>query len=114
MLQGEYTPYTPKVWGAADINVVEHLKHTLTENKNMYSVSSKVRPDDMKEVLRDLIFVKRYVRNALNHASEKRHLADEYDEYFSDVRYDAAADLSVTEIETIIRNAVDLIRRITC
>lgn len=114
LLQGEYTSYTPKVRDAADINVVEHLERTLTENKNMYSVSSKVRPDDMKEVLRDLIFVKRYVRNALNHASEERHLADEYDEYFSDVRYDAAADLSVTEIETIIRNAVDLIRRITC
>lgn len=114
LLQGEYTPYAPKVWDAADINVVEHLERTLTENKNMYSVSSKVEPDDMKEVLRNLIFIKRYVRNALNHASEERRLADEYDEYFSDVRYDAAADLSVTEIETIIRKAVDLIRRITC
>lgn len=114
LLQGEYTPYTPKVWDAADINVVEHLERIMTENKNMYSVSSKVEPDDMKEVLRTLIFVKRYVRNALNHASEERHLADEYDEYFSDVRYDAAADLSVTEIETVIRKAVDLIRKITC
>jgi hypothetical protein len=113
LLQGEYTPYTPKVWDAADINVVEHLERIMTENKNMYSVSSKVEPDDMKEVLRTLIFVKRYVRNALNHASEERHLADEYDEYFSDVRYDAAADLSVTEIETVIRKAVDLIRKIT-
>lgn len=67
----------------------------------------------MKEMLRNLIFVKRYVRNALNHASEERRLADEYDEYFSGVRYDATAELSVTEIETVIRKAVDLIRRIT-
>ena len=93
LLQGEYTSYTPKVWNAADINVVEHLERTLTENKNMYSVSSKVESDDMKEVLRNLIFVKRYVRNALNHASEERHLADEYDEYFSGVRYGATAVL---------------------
>ena len=113
LLQGEYTSYTPKVWDAADINVVEHLERTLNENKNMYSVSSKVEADDMKEMLRNLIFVKRYVRNALNHASEERHLADEYDEYFSGVRYDATAELSVTEIETVIRKAVDLIRRIT-
>ena len=114
LLQGEHISYTPKVWNAADINVVEHLERVLTENKNMYSVSSKVEPDDMKEVLRDLIFVKRYVRNALNHASEERHIADEYDEYLSELGYKVASELSVSEIETFIRKAIHHIRMITC
>lgn len=114
LLQGEFTPYVPRVWAAADINVVEHLERVLSENMDMYSVSSKVEPDDMKEMLRNLIFVKRYVRNALNHASEERNIADEYDEYFSSMICDVSAELSVTEIETVIRKVVDLIRNITC
>lgn len=36
LLQGEYTSYTPKVWDAADINVVEHLERTLNENKKRF------------------------------------------------------------------------------
>lgn len=114
LLQGEFTRYTPKVWGVADVNVIEHLECVLSENKDMYSVSSKINPHDMKEVLRHLIYVKRYIRNALNHASEESRIADEYDEYFSGMDFNVvAAELSITEIESVIRKAVNLIRVIT-
>lgn len=114
LLQGEFTPYTPNVWSVADINVVEHLERVLSENKDMYSLGSKINPNDMKEVLSRLIYVKRYVRNALNHASEESRIADEYDEYFSEMGFNVSAELSVTEIESVIRKAVDLIRMIAC
>ena len=80
----------------------------------MYSVSSRVEHDDIKALLRDLVYVKRYIRNALNHASEERHIADEYDEYFREMGYNVSTELSVKEIESVIRKAVDLIRKITC
>lgn len=114
LLQGECTPYNPRVWSVADINVVEHMERTLSENKDMYSVSSRVEHDDIKALLRDLVYVKRYIRNALNHASEERHIADEYDEYFREMGYNVSTELSVKEIESVIRKAVDLIRKITC
>lgn len=114
LLQGEFIAYSPRVWDAMDINVVEHLDRTLSENKGMYSMKPKVDQSDMKEILRNLIYVKRYIRNALNHASEESHIADEYDEYFSELGYKVASELSVSEIETFIRKAIHLIRRITC
>lgn len=110
LLQGDYTPYSPKVWGMADINVVEHLERVLSEKSDMYSVGSKIDFNDMKEILRHLIYVKRYVRNALNHASEENRIADEYDEYFSGMGYNVSAELSVIEIESVIRKAVTLIK----
>lgn len=114
LLQGEFTAYSPKVWDAADINVVEHLARTLSENKGMYSIKAKVDYSDIKEILRNLIYVKRYVRNALNHASEENHVADEYDEYFSELGYKVSSELSVSEVETFIRKAIHHIRMITC
>ncbi|WP_024861861.1 TM1812 family CRISPR-associated protein [Ruminococcus flavefaciens] len=113
LLQGEFTPYAPRVWTAADINVVEHLERVLSENKDMYSFSSEIDYNYIKELLRHLIYVKRYVRNALNHASEERHVTDEYDEYFRGMGYNVSAELSVTEIEPFLRKAVDLIIKIT-
>lgn len=113
LLQGECAPYNPRVWGVADINVVEHLERVLSENNDMYSVRSHVDLNDVKELLRHLIYVKRYIRNALNHASEERHIADEYDEYFGGMGYNVSTELSVKEIEFVIRKAVNLIRKIT-
>lgn len=109
LLQGEFSPYVPRVWAAADLNVVEHLERVVSENKGMYSFNSKIDNNYMKELLRNLIYVKRYVRNALNHASEERHITEEYDEYFREMGYNVSAELSVTEIESLLRKAVDLI-----
>ena len=80
----------------------------------MYSIKAKVDYSDIKEILRNLIYVKRYVRNALNHASEENHVADEYDEYFSELGYKVSSELSVSEVETFIRKAIHHIRMITC
>lgn len=113
LLQGEFSPYVPRVWAAADLNVVEHLERVVSENKGMYSFNSKIDNNYMKELLRNLIYVKRYVRNALNHASEERHITEEYDEYFREMGYNVSAELSVTEIESLLRKAVDLIIKIS-
>lgn len=113
LLQGEYTAYEPRVWAAADINVVEHLERVLSENNDIYSVRSHVDLNDVKELLRHLIYVKRYIRNTLNHASQERYIADEYDEYFGKMGYNVSTELSVKEIESVIRKAVNLIRKIT-
>lgn len=113
LLQGEFSPYVPRVWAAADLNVVEHLERVVSENKGMYSFNSKIDNNYMKELLRNLIYVKRYVRNALNHASEERHITEEYDEYFREMGYNVSAELSVTEIESLLRKAIDLIIKIS-
>ena len=113
LLQGEFSPYVPRVWAAADLNVVEHLERVVSENKGMYSFNSKIDNNYMKELLRNLIYVKRYVRNALNHASEERHITEEYDEYFREMGYNVSAELSVAEIESLLRKAVDLIIKIS-
>lgn len=113
LIQGEFTPYIPKVWNGADINVIEHLERVLSENNNMYSVSKKISLDDMKKILMDLVYVKRYVRNSLNHASEEKRLADEYNEYFSNNGYSVSSELSVKEIEGVMHNALNLIQSLS-
>ena len=113
LVQGEFTAYVPKVRSVQDINVIEYLESVLAKNNGMYSVKKNVSNEDIKCVLRQLIYVKRYVRNALNHASEESHLANEYDEYFGDIRYNVSAELSVDEIESVLRDAMTLIRKLT-
>lgn len=113
LIQGEFTPYIPKVWNGADINVIEHLERVLSENNNMYSVSKKISLDDMKKILMNLVYVKRYVRNSLNHASEEKRLADEYNEYFSNNGYSVSSELSVKEIEGVMHNALNLIQSLS-
>ena len=113
LLQGEFAPLTPKVWNMADINVVEHLERVLKENNNMYTVNSKIKLDDMRDILRRLIYVKRYIRNSLNHAREDNCLADEFDEYFSSIGYNVSEELSVKEIESVIRDAINQIQSLT-
>lgn len=113
LVQGEFTAYVPKVRSVQDIDVIEYLESVLTENDGMYSVKNHVSNEDIKCILRQLVYVKRYVRNALNHASEESHLADEYDEYFGDIGYNVSAELSVNEIESVLRDAITLIRKLT-
>lgn len=113
LLQGEFTPNEPKVWEAADINAVEHLKRVLEQNNDKYSIGSEVNTEDMQSLLRQLIYVKRYIRNSLNHASEENRISDEYYEYFSAHGYNVDSELSVEEIGSVIRNAVNLIKKIT-
>lgn len=113
LIQGKFTPYSPKVWNGADINVIEHLEKVLSDNNNMYSVSKKISLDDMKKILMNLVYVKRYVRNSLNHASEEKRLADEYNEYFSNNGYNVSSELSVKEIEGVMHNALNLIQSLS-
>lgn len=113
LLQGSFTPYTPRVWNASDINVIEHLEKVLEENKNQCAIKKGVSHEDIKELLRNLVYVKRFVRNSLNHASEENNLAEEYNEYFGGLGYNVKTDLSVKDIESVIREAVALARTLT-
>lgn len=113
LIQGEFTPYEPRVWNCNDINVVVHLERVLNENNGMYAIRSDIGYDDMKHILQHLIYVKRYVRNALNHASEKNGLVAEYKEYFGGIGYNVDTELSVREIANVLRDAITLIRKYT-
>ena len=106
------TPCIDNVWHMQDINAIEHLEEVVNENR-FYCNVSRGSLDDIKKILRSLIFVKRFIRNSLNHASEDNKVADEYNEYFESKGYNVNSELSVKEIESIIREAVKLIRKIT-
>lgn len=112
VIQGAYTPAEPKVWGVADIDAVEHLARVEQES-TQYQLRPRVNLSDMQNILRDLIYIRRYIRNTLNHASEDSRMNDEYDAYFSGLGYNVSAEITAAEIEAVLRRAVARIGELT-
>ena len=109
LLQGEYAHCKPKVWKMADLNVIEHIDLVLSENKNQYRIE-KSKVDGVKSILKDVVYIKRYIRNAMNHASEESCISDEYDDYFFTHGFKIKEDLTVSEIREFMINAIEKLK----
>ncbi len=107
LLQEEFTPHEPKVWNEVDLNVIEHLDDTLKDNGDKFTLNRKISCDEMSYAIRNLMFVKRYVRNSLNHASEENNLPEGYNDYFRSKGYNVDSELLVYEIKNIINDGVE-------
>ncbi|MBE6853311.1 MAG: hypothetical protein E7505_07515 [Ruminococcus sp.] len=93
----------------------EHLNFigTLEKRKvsQLYTITDKLSVEELKTLFMDIYYIKTFVRNKLNHASE-----DDSDEerksFFSGYeRYNTDSELTVTEITSLLSDTLDIIRR---
>lgn len=77
-----------------------------------YNINSNISVEDMHDICMDIYYIKTFIRNKLNHASE-----DEYDsertEFFSAYpRYNVESELSVEYINKLLHSSLDRIEKI--
>ena len=84
-------------------NVVEHLEEFLKGNPQ-FSVR---KIDDFKSIIRDYLYIKNWLRNQINHASDEASISDLNKQYYQDHGYSKSEDFSVMEIKSVIQNALN-------
>ncbi|WP_044975900.1 TM1812 family CRISPR-associated protein [Ruminococcus sp. HUN007] len=79
----------------------------------MYSLNTKATVDEWKSIFMDIYYIKTFIRNNLNHASEDE-VDDEKIKFFSsDSRYIINTDFSVEYIIKILNEALNKIEKIS-
>lgn len=84
-------------------NVVEHLEEFLKGNPQ-FSVR---KIDNFKSIIRDYLYIKNWLRNQINHASDEASISDLNKQYYQDHGYSISEDFSVMEINSVIQNALN-------
>ena len=63
--------------------------------------------DDFKSIIRDYLYIKNWLRNQINHASDEASISDLNKQYYQDHGYSISEDFSVMEINSVIQNALN-------
>ncbi len=79
----------------------------MIENNDDFKISEKITSSQMKEILCDSVYVKKWIRNVINHASEESEANEELEQYFKSQGYNVSGSLGVSEIKDIITNALN-------
>lgn len=91
------------------IEVIENLEHVLKDNNDICRVKDTVNLETLQNVLARSIYLKKFVRNNINHASENEQVDEDYKKYFEKKGYkvnvdDITADYIVELIKDNIRD----------
>lgn len=83
------------------LNSIELLSCT-----SEYTLSDKYTMEEKKEILRDIYYLKTFVRNKLNHASDDDKAEEERIKYFEKYGYNVNADYGIREISELMYEAL--------
>jgi len=75
--------------------------------KEGFSLGEGVSALKMQRILRDILYVKNFIRNKLNHASEDESVNEEKQVYFSSHGYDISSDIDCDKITEFMLNAIE-------
>lgn len=87
------------------LNTIVYLKEALENNKD-YSISSNLTVEKMQDILTDCLYVKTWIRNMVNHASDENGNKEELINYFAEKGYNTNESLTTSEIKQILMNAL--------
>ncbi len=90
------------------INFIEALASR--GNSANYRFTDKIKKEELQTIFRDILYTKNFVRNKLNHASEKEELNEEMICYFKKYGYKTGIELSVKEISDMLYKSMKRIR----
>ncbi|MBP1565084.1 MAG: hypothetical protein J6A58_04930 [Oscillospiraceae bacterium] len=107
-IASDISPYDGEIkqYNHAKINMIENLEECLNISSD-YWITNKISKDDMKLILRDCLYIKKYLRNMINHASEDNKLTKEEKEYFRRYNYPENENLRIDDIKKVIIGALD-------
>lgn len=99
-----------KTYGEKVLDTIEYLDEALINNDE-YKLSENCSIEKMQIIMRDYLYIKKYIRNKLNHASEKEEtVINRISDYLSGYGYNTSEQLSIDEIIKIIRKALSNIK----
>lgn len=87
------------------LNSIEQLSCT-----SEYTLSDKYTIEEMKEILRDIYYLKTCVRNRLNHASDSDEEEEERTKYFEKYGYNVSSEYGIKEISELMYEALKKIK----
>ena len=87
------------------LNTIVYLEKALKNNID-YRISSKLTIKKMQELLSDYLYIKIWIRNMVNHASEESENKQDLINYFDVKGYNTKESLTTSEIKQILMNAL--------
>ncbi len=87
------------------LNSIEILSST-----SEFTLSDNYTNEEAKEILRDIYYLKTFVRNKLNHASESGKMEEERIEYFKGYGYNVSSEYGIKEISDLMYNTLKKIK----
>ena len=101
LLQGDYQNDIV-LYAEPHLNNITYLEDALKEHTE-YSIADT---GAMKQILADYYFIKNFLRNAFNHASDKQERTQEEKDYFAQQGYPTGTDLTLEDIIGIMDQAL--------
>ena len=103
-LQG-YTPEEEKksIIQNPTLNLIEHLSEII-ETQKVYQIQISI--PKMQMIFRDYLYIKNWLRHAINHASEENKRSNAEEEYFKNKLYPVKQNLSLIEVKRILERAL--------
>lgn len=89
------------------LNFIERMNRP--EVQKNYTVTDKLKAEELQEIFRDIFYIKNFVRNSLNHASEDEKNMDELKAYFAKYGYETEKELTVEHITQTLYTALERI-----
>lgn len=87
------------------LNTIVYLEKALKNNSD-YSISPNLTVEKMQDILTDCLYVKEWIRNMVNHASDENGSKEELINYFDAKGYNTKESLTTSEIKQILMNAL--------
>ena len=82
----------------------------MLSNSSEYTLSDKYSIKESMEIIRDIYYLKTFVRNKLNHASDDDDIEEERKKYFEKYGYNTSSQYGIKDISSFIYNALDKIK----
>ena len=90
------------------LNFIERMNRP--EAQKNYTVTDKLKTEEIQDIFRDIFYIKNFVRNSLNHASEDDKNMEELKSYFAKYGYETEKELTV---DYITQTLYSTLKRIT-
>lgn len=93
------------------LNTIDQLERLLKET-NDFQLGNSLSVAEMQQIAKDYLYIKVFVRNTVNHASDDAENLNEYAAYFQESGYNTDDVLQIDNIKSVILRSVNQIQAI--
>lgn len=90
-------------------NIIDDFEKLIKDNQE-YRLNN-ISPENMKQLMRNVLYIKNFVRNRVNHASDEDKFTEEEKNYLKRHGYQVD-EIKIDSISKVIKNSIDLITNI--
>lgn len=86
--------------------IISHFEEMLCNNED-FRLSDDITVSNMKDIINDSLYIKKWIRNVVNHAADESDSGGKLKEYFESLGYSVSDSFRVSDIKKIITEALD-------